>query len=228
MGQPVDILPARIKDNYSWGEFGGADKDRVNLSPMATSTVQNTQAGINQYVNELINPSYNNESFMARQAILDANNRQFANRLGAQAVARGARGSATQSILNSVMANRNMDMRNAMTNEDARLRNVLASLSGVEGNYFNQANTMANNILDRVKHNSNIESQVNAANTEAYNQWRNNMINTGVKIAATMMGGGAGYMLADQLGNQGVTNTFAGGVDNTGMYGQYNPYDPNF
>lgn len=228
MGQPVDILPARIKDNYSWGEFGGADRDRVNLSPMATSTVQNTQAGINQYVNELINPSYNNESFMARQAILDANNRQFANRLGAQAVARGARGSATQSILNSVMANRNMDMRNAMTNEDARLRNVLASLSGVEGNYFNQANTMANNILDRVKHNSNIESQVNAANTEAYNQWRNNMINTGVKIAATMMGGGAGYMLADQLGNQGVTNTFAGGVDNTGMYGQYNPYDPNF
>lgn len=228
MGQPVDILPARIKDNYSWGEFGGADKDRVNLSPMATSTVQNTQAGINQYVNELISPSYNNESFMARQAILDANNRQFANRLGAQAVARGARGSATQSILNSVMANRNMDMRNAMTNEDARLRNVLSSLSGIEGNYFNQANTMANNILDRVKHNSNIESQVNAANTEAYNQWRNNMINTGVKIAATMMGGGAGYMLADQLGNQGVTNTFAGGVDNTGMYGQYNPYDPNF
>lgn len=228
MGQPVDILPARIKDNYSWGEFGGADRDRVNLSPMATSTVQNTQAGINQYVNELINPSYNNESFMARQAILDANNRQFANRLGAQAVARGARGSATQSILNSVMANRNMDMRNAMTNEDARLRNVLASLSGVEGNYFNQANTMANNILDRVKHNSNIESQVNAANTEAYNQWRNNMINTGVKIAATMMGGGAGYLLADQLGDQGVTNTFAGGVDNTGMYGQYNPYDPNF
>lgn len=228
MGQPVDILPARIKDNYSWGEFGGADRDRVNLSPMATSTVQNTQAGINQYVNELINPSYNNESFMARQAILDANNRQFANRLGAQAVARGARGSATQSILNSVMANRNMDMRNAMTNEDARLRNVLSSLSGIEGNYFNQANTMANNILDRVKHNSNIESQVNAANTEAYNQWRNNMINTGVKIAATMMGGGAGYLLADQLGNQGVTNTFAGGVDNTGMYGQYNPYDPNF
>jgi hypothetical protein len=228
MGQPVDISPARIKDNYSWGEFGGADRDRVNLSPMATSTVQNTQAGINQYVNELISPSYNNESFMARQAILDANNRQFANRLGAQAVARGARGSATQSILNSVMANRNMDMRNAMTNEDARLRNVLSSLSGIEGNYFNQANTMANNILDRVKHNSNIESQVNAANTEAYNQWRNNMINTGVKIAATMMGGGAGYMLADQLGNQGVTNTFAGGVDNTGMYGQYNPYDPNF
>ena len=228
MGQPVDILPARIKDNYSWGEFGGADRDRVNLSPMATSTVQNTQAGINQYVNELINPSYNNESFMARQAILDANNRQFANRLGAQAVARGARGSATQSILNSVMANRNMDMRNAMTNEDARLRNVLSSLSGIEGNYFNQANTMANNILDRVKHNSNIESQVNAANTEAYNQWRNNMINTGVKIAATMMGGGAGYLLADQLGNQGVTNTFAGGVDNTGMYGQDNPYDPNF
>jgi hypothetical protein len=119
-------------------------------------------------------------------------------------------------------------MRGAMTNEDSRVRNILSALSGVEGNYFNQANTMANNILDRSKTNVGILNAANAANTEAYNQWRNNMINTGVKIAATMIGGGAGYMLADQLGNQGVTNTFAGGVDNTGMYGQYNPYDPNF
>ena len=225
MGMPEEITPSRIKDNYSWGEFGSADKNHVILSPTATSTVQNAQSGINQYVNELINPSYNNESFLARQAILDANNRQYANQLGAQAVARGARGSATQSILNSVMANRNTDMRNAMANEDSRIRNVLASLSGIENNYFNQADTMANNILNRVRHNSSIESHVNEANTEAYNQWRNNMINTAMKIVGTAVGGGAGYLLADQLGGQVTNNTFGGAVDSTGMYGAYNPYD---
>jgi hypothetical protein len=228
MGQPKEVQTTNIGGNYNWGEFGSATPNEVIMSPTIRDNIRTAQSGIGQYLNELINPSYNNESFMARQAILDAKNRQYANQLGAQALARGARGSATQSILNSVMANRNMDMRNAMANEDSRVRNVLSSLSGIEGNYFNQANTMANNILDRAKTDAGVQNAANAANTEAYNQWRNNMINTGVKIAATMIGGGAGYMLADQLGNQGVTNTFAGGVDNTGMYGQYNPYDPNF
>lgn len=228
MGQPKEVQAAKIGENYNWGEFGSANSNGVNLSPTATSNVQAAQGGIGQYLNELINPSYNNESFRARQELIDANNRQFANQLGAQAIARGARGSATQNILNSIMANRSNQMRNAMTNEDARLRNVLSSLSGIEGNYFNQANTMANNILDRVKTNAGVQNAVNAANTGAYNQWRNNLINTGVRIGTTILGGGLGYLANSQLGDQGVTNTFAGGVDNTGMYGQYNPYDPNF
>jgi hypothetical protein len=228
MGQPKEVQAAKIDSAYNWGEFGSANENGVNLSPSARANVSAAQSGIGQYLNELINPSYNSESFRARQELIDANNRQYANQLGAQAIARGARGSATQSILNSVMANRSNQMRGAMTNEDSRVRNILSALSGIEGNYFGQANTMAGNVLDRVKTNAGVQNAVNAANTEAYNQWRNNMINTGMKIAGTMIGGGAGYMLADQLGNQGVTNTFAGGVDNTGMYGQYNPYDPNF
>lgn len=228
MGQPKALKPKTIQSSYDWGDFGSATESGVNLSPTARANTLTAQSGINQYLNELINPSYNSESFRARQELLDANNRQYANQLGAQALARGARGSATQNILNSVMANRSNQMRGAMTNEDSRVRNILSALSGVEGNYFNQANTMANNILDRSKTNVGILNAANAANTEAYNQWRNNMINTGMKIAGTMIGGGAGYMLADQLGNQVTNNTFAGGVDNTGMYGQYNPYDPNF
>lgn len=199
MGQPKNIEPAKVDTSYNWGEFGGANQSGVNLSPMATSTVLDTQAGLNQYVKELINPSYSNESFRARQAILDANNRQFASELGAQALERGARGSATQNILNSIMANRNMDMRQAMTQEDARVQNIINALLNTEGNYFGQANTMGNNILQRVLANQGTIQQTNIANTEAYNQWRNNLISGAASIAGAAMGGVGGMALAGGL-----------------------------
>jgi hypothetical protein len=196
MGQPKKVSAAKIGENYNWGEFGGANASGVNLSPTATQTIADTQGGINQYVNELINPSYSNESFRARQAILDASNRQYANELGAQAMERGARGSATQNILNSIMANRNMDMRQAMTQEDARVQNILNALQGVESGYFGQANTMANNILQRVSQNQTNQQRVNEANTAAYNQWRNNLISGAASIAGAGLGGLAGMATA--------------------------------
>lgn len=192
MGKPKNISAAKVGENYNWGEFGGANANGVSLSPMASASVQDAQRGINQYLNELINPSYSNESFRARQELLDTSNRQYANQLGAEAIARGARGSATQSILNSIMANRNNDMRNAMTQEDARVQNILSALSGVEGNYFNQANAMGNNILQRVLGNQQAQNQVNIANTNAYNQWKNNLISGGASILGAGIGGLAG------------------------------------
>lgn len=202
MGQPKNVEPAQVKTDYNWGEFGGANQGGVNLSPTASSTVYNTQAGINQYVNELINPSYSNESFRARQELLDASNRLYANQLGANAIARGARGSATQNILNSIAANRNIDMRQAMTQEDARVQNVLNALLGTESNYFGQANTMANNILQRAMGNAGYQQQANITNTEAYNQWRNNLISGAASIAGSAIGGGIGYMGTQALMNQ--------------------------
>lgn len=201
MGQPKKISAAKVGESYNWGEFGGANASGVNLSPMATQNVQTTQSGINQYLNELINPSYNNESFRARQEMLDASNRQYANQLGAEAIARGARGSATQNILNSIAANRNMDMRNAMTQEDARVQNILNALQGVESGYFNQADTMANNILNRVSGNAQRQQQVNIANTEAYNNWRNNLISGAASLAGGLASGGLSY-----LGTAGLAN----------------------
>jgi len=189
MGKPKNVEAAKIGENYNWGEFGSADANGVNLSPMATSTIQDTQSGLNQYVNELINPSYNNESFRARQELLDASNRQYANQLGAQAIERGARGSATQNILNGIAANRNMNMRQAMTEEDARVQNIINSLMGVENNYFGQANTMANNILSRVNANADRQQAVNVANTQARNQWANNLMNAAAGGGAALLSG---------------------------------------
>jgi hypothetical protein len=199
MGKPAKVSAAKIGENYNWGEFGGANASGVNLSPTATQTIADTQGGINQYVNELINPSYSNESFRARQAILDANNRQYANELGAQAMERGARGSATQNILNSIMANRNMDMRQAMTQEDARVQNIINALLGTESNYFGQANTMANNILQRVSQNQQMQQRTNEANTQAYNEWRNNLISGAASIAGAGLGVLGNYYLAKPL-----------------------------
>lgn len=212
MGQPTDIKPAKLNESYNWGEFGDVNRTGVDFSPMATSTIKNTQAGINQYVNELINPSYDNESFKARQAILDANNRQFANQLGAQAIARGARGSATQNILNSIMANRNTDMRGAMTSEDQRVQNILSALSGIEGNYWQQGNAMADNVLKRGMTNAGSQNAANAANTAAYNAWKNNIISGIASVAGGIIGGPMGAALAGGAA-KALTSQYGGAVD---------------
>lgn len=197
MGKPKNITPAQVGTDYNWGEFGSANASGVNLSPMASQNVQTTQSGIGQYLNELINPSYDNESFRARQELLDASNQQYANQLGANAIARGARGSATQNILNSIMANRNNQMRQAMTQEDARVQNILSALSNIEGNYFNQANTMGNNILQRVMANQQAQQQANIANTQARNAWANNLISGAASIAGAGLGGLGGMATKD-------------------------------
>lgn len=213
MGKPSKIEPAKISEDYNWGEFGSANASGVNLSSTASQNVNTAQSGISQYLNELINPSYNNESFRARQELLDASNRQYANELGANAIARGARGSATQNILNSIMANRANDMRAAMTSEDARVKNILSALSGIESNYFGQTNTMANNILDRVRQNAAYQQEANIKNTENYNSWKNNLLSSGIgaatTIAGSVLGGPLGGALGGMAGNA-LSNAIAG------------------
>ena len=229
MGKPRKVEAAKVNENYDWGEFGSADKNGGKFNPTMTSNIQTAQSGVGQYLNELINPSYDNESFRARQELLDESNRQYANQLGAQAIARGARGSATQNILNSIMANRNNDMRSAMTSEDARVRNILSALSGVEGNYFNMGNTMANNILQRVTANQNAQQQANVANANAYNQWKNNLISGAASLAGTVggaiIGGPVGASIGGGLfGGGNITDVNGNVIGTAGGYGTYQPY----
>ena len=226
MGKPRNDKAAQVGTDYNWGEFGSADKSGVNFNPTMTSNIQSAQSGIGQYLNELINPSYDNESFRARQELLDANNRQYANQLGAQAMERGARGSATQNILNSIAANRNNDLRNAMTQEDARVRNILSSLSGIEGNYFNMGNTMANNILQRATANQQAQQQANIANANAYNQWKNNLISGAAALGGAALGGVLGGPIGASLGSSlfgagNVTDVNGNVLGQVGGYGTY-------
>ena len=189
MGKPKDVQAAKVGTNYNWGAFGSANAKGTNLSSTANTSAEIAQGGVSQYLNELLNPSYNNESFKARQDILDARNNQYANQLGADAIARGARGSATQNILNSIMANRNNDMRAAMTQEDSRVANILNQAQNVEGNYFNQANAMSNNILQRLMGNQSAENQARIANQQAQNQWSSGLMSAAGGIAGAGLGG---------------------------------------
>ena len=198
MGKPKKVEAATVASDYDWGDFGSANENGVNLSPTASANVRAAQGGVNQYLQELLNPSYDNASFKARQDLIDTNMRQSANEMAAAAIARGARGSATQNILNSLMANRNNELRNAMVAEDARVSNILNSAMGVENNYFNQSNTMANNILQRVMGNQSAQNQVNIANAQAENQWRNNLISAGAGLTGAL---GGGVMGSDWFGS---------------------------
>jgi hypothetical protein len=226
MGKPKKVQAAQVGTDYNWGEFGSADKSGVNFNPTMTSNIQSAQSGIGQYLNELINPSYDNESFRARQELLDASNNQYARQLGAQAMERGARGSATQNILNSIAANRNNDLRQAMVNEDARVQNILSALQGVEGNYFNMGNTMANNILQRATANQQAQQQANIANTNAYNQWKNNLISGAAALGGSalgaVLGGPIGASIGGSLfGGGNVTDVNGNVLGQVGVYGTY-------
>ena len=227
MGKPSNVQATKVPESYNWGEFGSANASGVNFNPTMTSNIQTTQSGINQYLNELINPSYSNESFKARQALIDASNQQYANQLGAQAMARGARGSATQNILNSIAANRNIDMQQAMVNEDARVQNILNALSGVEGNYFNMGNTMANNILSRATANQKAQQQANIANAQAYNQWKNNLISGAASLVGTIGGAALGGPLGAGLGSK-LTSSLVKDINGNvlGTVGGYGTYQP--
>lgn len=234
--KPSKVRADTIGTDYNWGEFGSADSSGVNFSPNATQTISDTQAGLNQYVNELINPSYDNESFRARQELLDASNQRYANQLAANAMERGARGSVTQGILNAIAANRNNDMRSAMTQEDARVQNIINALTGVENNYFNQGNTMANNILTRVRANQDAQNKANILNASYKNQYKSavdkwkqgiySSIGEAVGAAIGSMGGPMGAYAGGQAGkvlggaSQGVSD-YSGAVTNDGMYGAF-------
>lgn len=222
MGKPSKVSAAKVGTDYNWGDFGSANASGVNLSPMASESVRDAQSGINQYLNELINPSYGSESFRARQDLIDTNMRQAANQYAANAISRGARGSATNAILNSLAANRNTQLRQAMTEEDARLRNVLSSLQGVEGNYFNMGNTMAQNILSRVQGNQSAQNAVNIANAQAENKWRNNLISAGAGIAGMGLGAGLSSDWFKNLFKSNLVTDVNGNVlGQVGGYGTY-------
>lgn len=222
MGSPKHVEPVKLDTNYNWGSFGSADKSGVNLNPTTAATVGNIQSGIGQYLDQLIRPTYDSEVFNARQALLDQANNVSARMLGANAIERRARGSATQAILNNVMANRANQLYSAMSDEDARVRNVLSAMSGLESNYFNQANTMANNILQRQLTNAERQTLANATNVGNYNAWKNNMWSGGAQLGGTALGA----LLNSGSDSTTPTSTYSGATTNNGMYGAYNPNDP--
>lgn len=205
MGKPQEAKAAKVSENYNWGNFGSADASGTTLSDASSQILDTARQGTQSYLQELLNPSYSSESFKARQALIDQQNQQYANELAANAIERGARGSTTQNILASIAANRENQMREAMTTEDQRISNILSQLGTYEDRYFNQANTMANNILQRVSANQQAQNQVNIANAQAQNQYRNNLISGAAALGGAALGAATGGL--GTLATSGLTSS---------------------
>lgn len=219
MGKPKQVEPVKINANYDWGSFGSAGENGVTLGGTPQSTVMSAQSGIKDYINELINPSYSSESFQARQGLVDSAANQYTRNLVADAMGRNARGSGMMSALNKAMANRSGQMYKAMGEEDNRVSNVLDALSGIENNYFNQANQMANNILQRQLTNAERQGLANSTNTSNYNTWRDNLLSGG-----SMLGGAALGALGNYLGQDNDQYDVDGDMIWTKSgYGAFNP-----
>lgn len=193
MGKPKQAKIVTANPDYSWGEFGSATEKGVNFNDITNDTISETQGGIGQYLNELVNPTYGSEVFNARQSLLDQKNNLLARVLNAKAMERNARGSATQAILNNVAASRYKDFADAMNAEDTRTRQALSTLGELEQNYFGRANTFAQNILNRQLNNSERQSLVNAANTSQYNTWKDNTLSSAAGLTGTLGGALANY-----------------------------------
>lgn len=205
MGKPKKVEPTLLDTSYNWGQFGNSAQGGFTFNNETQQSINNAQNGLYQYVNELINPSYYNTSFANRQAQIDQNNQEYARQLGQEVLSRGYRGTATQNILNSLNANRNSNMQQALVDEDARVRNIISKLAGIEGNYWNQGNAMANNIMQRYTTNIGRQNDANATNVANYNTWRDNLFaGTGGLIGSVIgayFGGGAGAALGGQVGS---------------------------
>lgn len=224
MGKPKEAKKATVDTNYNWGDFGSANESGVNLSDTASNTVQSTQSGIGQYLPELMNPSTSNESFIARQNIMDANNRAYAEDLARNAMAKGYRGSVLDQTLNSLQANRNNELAQNLIGESSRLQNILSALSGVESNYFNQADTMRSNILQRQQGNQGIEQDINKLNTAGYNAWKSNALSGAANIAGSLAGAYGSYLDSKQ---SPYTFVNGGGGTSTVYPGHYTEIDLN-
>lgn len=205
MGKPTKVKPTLLDTNYNWGTFGSANQGGFTFNNESQQNLTNAQSGLYQYVNELINPSYYNTSFVNRQDEIDRNNQEYAKQLGQEAIARGYRGTATQNILNSINANRNTNMQQALVDEDSRVRNIISKLAGIESNYWGQGNAMANNIMQRYTTNVGRRNEANATNVANYNAWRDNLFSgTGGLIGAAIgayFGGPAGAAIGGQAGS---------------------------
>lgn len=219
MGKPKQVEPVKIDANYDWGSFGSADKSGVTLGATPQATVYSTQSGIRDYLNELVNPTYNSTPFNAQRELIDSGDRQLARNLTADAFGRGARGSGMQSALNRAMTERGNQLYKAMSSEDSRVNNMIDVLSGIESNYFNQANLMANNILQRQLTNAERQGIANATNTANYNAWKDNALAGGSYLGGATLGA-----LANYLGQDNNQYDINGNVIGTrGGYGTYNP-----
>lgn len=168
---------------YGSGTAGGSNT--FNPTSFQSNLVKTSESGINDYLNQLINPSYDSEVFKAQTAQRNKlANQSFENNLINPLASRGlTRGSNINAMSNSFANTLAEAETNAMANEDARTQNILNSLISTYQLPYNMMTGLQSNALGLV-------GQQNALNQQ--NQSARNSLLGGLI-------GGAGSLIGNLL-----------------------------
>lgn len=164
---------ASITTDGLYGSANAGLYSSLNANDFQKNLVNTTEKGINSYLNQLINPSYDSEVFKAQTAQRNAlANESFENNLINPLYSRGlVRGSNLNTLNNSFANSLASETTEAMANEDTRVQNVLSELldayqipydmlTGLQKTAASTANASANNSARDKSTNANIFSTI--------------------------------------------------------------------
>lgn len=161
-----------------------------NPTDFETNLVNTTTSAIPQYLQQMINPSYDSEIFKAQTAQRNSlANQSFENNLINPLASRGLTRGSSVNQLSGNFANTLADAEiAAMTNEDARVQNILNSLLSTYQVPYNMMQGISNASQNLYSQELQRVAQENANKTSMVNS----LIQAGGTVAGAMLGGPAG------------------------------------
>ena len=167
-----------------------------NPSQFETQLVNQTTAAIPQYLEQLINPSYDSEIFKAQTAQRNRlANQSFENNLINPLASRGLTRGSSVNQLSGQFANKLADLEtDAMANEDARVQNILNSLLTtyqVPYNIMTGLNQQSQGLYGSQKQNSGLFGDIaGAVGNIAGSDWFGDALKTAAKAGLGYVTGG--------------------------------------
>lgn len=166
-----------------YGSSTAGGSNTFNPTDFQRGLVETSQGGINQYLQQLINPSYSSEPFKARTEQRNRlANRSFESNVMSPLASRGlTRGSNVNAMANSfadTLANLEAD---AMANEDARVQSVLSSLLNTYQLPYNMMSGLQNRAMGLVGQQAQLDAQNRAS--------RNSLLGGAIGGLGSLVGG---------------------------------------
>lgn len=209
---------------FTTGLYGSATTNkngtRYNPSAFEKQLIGLTNSYIPQYLNQLVNPSYDSEIFKAQTAHRNRlANQSFENNLINPLASRGLTRGSSINQMSGQFANKLADLEvDAMANEDTRVANILNNLFNyyqVPYNMMMGISNYSNNQYQQAYQNALKEAQLQ---NEAMNNWANvlsgvggsqstnkgvsNQKSSSASQWGNLLGTGAGYYFGGPAGAQ--------------------------
>lgn len=171
---------------YGSGTAGGSNT--FNPTNFQNNLVKTSEGGINDYLQQLINPTYDSEVFKAQTTQRNnLANKSFENNLINPLASRGLTRGSNVNAMGNTFANTLADLEtNAMATEDSRVQNILSSLLSTYQMPYNMMTGLQNSA-------SGLVGQQQSANQNAQNSQSallNALIGGGSNLIGNVFSGG--------------------------------------